>query len=236
LEDNHEQRKATVTPAAKKLSALLLLLYALTISFFTPLPCTANKKIRTDPGVGAVTTNDSSSKPERQQPLHSERTQANAAVVTQTNTAVATQPNERSSLATQQHAAISQHKRTQQSQRNNQQYLPTDPLTRRQRHRASTTVPPCQATCTNHHTVCPIPPSRLVLCGAVMMIAAWPRRKERAVSSQQSAVSSVLGFLASHLNLWRFMGLVCRQMDKNDQRSNDRTKQEQTINNCQLPI
>jgi hypothetical protein len=32
------------------------------------------------------------------------------------------------------------------------------------------------------------------------------------------------------------MGLVCRQMDKNDQRSNDRTKQEQTINNCQLPI
>jgi hypothetical protein len=85
----------------EKLSALLLLLYALTISFFTPLPCTANKKIRTDPGVGALTTNDSSSKPERQ-PLHSERTQANAAVATQTNTAVTTQPNERSSLATQQ--------------------------------------------------------------------------------------------------------------------------------------
>jgi hypothetical protein len=61
--------------------------------------------------------------------------------------------------------------------------------------------------------------------------------EEERKSGQQSAVSSsVLGFLASHLNLWRFMGLVCRQMDKNDQRSNDRTKQEQTINNCQLPI
>jgi hypothetical protein len=95
LEDNHEQRKATVTPAAKKLSALLLLLYALTISFFTPLPCTANKKIRTGHWFGAVTTNDSSSKPERQQPLHN--------------------AGERSSRNTDEHSSRDTAERTQQS-------------------------------------------------------------------------------------------------------------------------
>jgi hypothetical protein len=107
---------------------------ALTISFFkqaAPLPCTGNKKIRTDPGVGALTTsNSSSSKPERQRTNTDERSSRHT--------------DERSSLATQQHAAISQHKRTQQSQQNNnQQYLPTDDcLTRCQElHRA---VPPCQ--------------------------------------------------------------------------------------------
>jgi hypothetical protein len=67
-------------------------------------------------------------------------------------------------------------------------------------------------------------------------IMAKEEREERKSGPHTQQSAACWFFFTSHLNFWRFMGLVCRQMDKNDQRSNDRTKQEQTIHNCQMPI